>query len=247
MTDGFWRSRYALPCSCLRCGRNGEVTSCKPELRTSFCWLLPLRCSGWRTTQSSIAIRWNLPTARTQPGPLNREARPCRIPASHDLRTAFSYFLKSAELNLAAENLAEALDCLLALAGRDRLHGPRPEPKLWPLLLLWIPVPFYVLSVAYSGVPIYLPPWWPFSYYNVRYGLQLLPAFAVFVSLAASTSLRELVHTPPDTRSCRRQPLLVICRSWPATLRSGRLRPSFREAWSTPADALPWSANWLTF
>jgi hypothetical protein len=38
--------------------------------------------------------------------------------------------------------------------------------------------------VAYSGVPIFMPVWWPFSYYNVRYGLELLPAFAVFVPLA---------------------------------------------------------------
>ncbi len=52
------------------------------------------------------------------------------------------------------------------------------------MLLLWIPLPFYVLSVAYGGVPIYVPVWWPFSYYNVRYGLELLPGFAVFAALA---------------------------------------------------------------
>jgi hypothetical protein len=33
-------------------------------------------------------------------------------------------------------------------------------------------------------VPICHPEWWPFSYYNVRYGLQLLPAAAVFAALA---------------------------------------------------------------
>jgi hypothetical protein len=48
-------------------------------------------------------------------------------------------------------------------------------------LLLWAPLPFYSLSVAYGSVPIFVPMWWPFSNYNVRYGLQLLPAFAVFV------------------------------------------------------------------
>ena len=48
-----------------------------------------------------------------------------------------------------------------------------------PLLFLLVPVPFYALSVAYGGVPIFIPAWWPFSHYNVRYGLQLLPAFAV--------------------------------------------------------------------
>jgi hypothetical protein len=42
-----------------------------------------------------------------------------------------------------------------------------------------------MLSIAYSGVPLYVPSWWPFSYYNVRYGIELLPAFSVFVSLAA--------------------------------------------------------------
>jgi hypothetical protein len=48
---------------------------------------------------------------------------------------------------------------------------------------LLVPVPFYVLCVAWGSVPIYHPEWWPFSYYNVRYGLQLLPAIAVFTAL----------------------------------------------------------------
>ena len=105
-------------------------------------------------------------------------------PGSHDLRTAYSYFLKSAELNLAAEGWQKfwillALAGVIAGLGRRRFRG-----QLWPLLLLWVPVPFYALSVAYSGVPIFMPVWWPFSYYNVRYGLELLPAFAVFVALA---------------------------------------------------------------
>ncbi len=40
------------------------------------------------------------------------------------------------------------------------------------------------LCIAWGSVPIYHPEWWPFSYYNVRYGLQLLPAIAVFFGLA---------------------------------------------------------------
>ena len=105
-------------------------------------------------------------------------------PGAHDLPTAFSYFLKSAELNLSAER-GQKLWILLALAGViATLTQSRARQHLWPVLLLWIPLPFYALSVAYSGVPIYVPPWWPFSYYNVRYGLELLPAFAVFVAVA---------------------------------------------------------------
>ncbi len=105
-------------------------------------------------------------------------------PGSHDLRTAYNYFLKSAEVNLAAEGWQKfwillALGGVIAGLGRRRFRG-----HLRPLLLLWVPVPFYALSIAYSGVPIFMPVWWPFSYYNVRYGLELLPAFAVFVALA---------------------------------------------------------------
>jgi hypothetical protein len=105
-------------------------------------------------------------------------------PGAHDLQTAFSYFLKSAELNLATASW-QKLWLLLGLAGvLAGLAGKQFRSHLWPLLLLWIPLPFYSLSVAYSGVPIYVPAWWPFSYYNVRYGLELLPAFSVFVAVA---------------------------------------------------------------
>jgi hypothetical protein len=52
-------------------------------------------------------------------------------------------------------------------------------------LLLWIPLPFYAYSVAYGSVPIFIPVWWPFSYYNVRYGLELLPMFAIMIAVAA--------------------------------------------------------------
>jgi hypothetical protein len=53
-----------------------------------------------------------------------------------------------------------------------------------PVLLLWIPLPFYIYSVAYGSVPIFIPPLWPHSYYNSRYGMEMLPALAVFAFLA---------------------------------------------------------------
>jgi hypothetical protein len=59
-----------------------------------------------------------------------------------------------------------------------------------PLLLLLVPVPFYALSVAYGGVPIFIPQWWPFSHYNVRYGLQLLPAFAAALAILVDQVIR---------------------------------------------------------
>ncbi len=101
-------------------------------------------------------------------------------PGSHDLPVAFSYFLKSAELNM-AEGTSQKVWVLLLLAGTITILIS--DRKLWPLLLLWMPLPFYMLSIAYSGVPIFVPTWWPFSFYNVRYGLQLLPLFSVSVAV----------------------------------------------------------------
>ncbi len=101
-------------------------------------------------------------------------------PGSHNMRIAATYFLKSAELNLAEGNWQKAWVVMLLAGSLVVLVFGR---GLSPLLLLWVPLPFYMLSIAYGGVPIFLPVWWPFSSYNVRYGLQLLPAVAVFAGL----------------------------------------------------------------
>ncbi|MGA8488999.1 MAG: hypothetical protein WB711_01170 [Terriglobales bacterium] len=108
-------------------------------------------------------------------------------PGSHDLPVAFSYFLKSAELNM-AQGQWKKLWVALLLAGTIAILIL--DRRLWPLLFLWVPIPFYMLSIAYSGVPIFVPTWWPFSFYNVRYGLQLLPMF----SAAAGVTIYSLLH-----------------------------------------------------
>jgi hypothetical protein len=101
-------------------------------------------------------------------------------PGAHDLPVALSYFIKSAELNM-TEAGWQKVWVGIVFAGSLMIFIF--DLRLWPLLLLWAPLIFYTLSIGYSGVPIYLPPWWPFSLYNVRYGLELLPAFAVFAAL----------------------------------------------------------------
>ncbi|HXM68959.1 MAG TPA: hypothetical protein VN911_19690 [Candidatus Acidoferrum sp.] len=101
-------------------------------------------------------------------------------PANGNLWAASCYFLKSAELNVSDANWLGRLWLALTLVGSlGAAFTGRGRSALW----FWTPLPFYTLSLAYGSVPIFLPTWWPFSYYNVRYGLQLLPAFAVFVPL----------------------------------------------------------------
>lgn len=111
-----------------------------------------------------------------------RSARPGDppYPGKDHVVVAAQYFLKAARMNT-GEGAREKWLILLATAGV--VVAAFDLRRFGTLLLLWIPLPFYAYSVAYGSVPIFVPEWWPFSYYNVRYGLELLPAIAVFVGL----------------------------------------------------------------
>jgi hypothetical protein len=111
-------------------------------------------------------------------------------PAKGNLAAAASYFLKAAELNVGEAIWQGRLWLVLALAGATVAVFSRRGRIA---LLLWVPLPFYTLSVAYGSIPIFVPTWWPFSNYNVRYGLELLPAFAIFVPLAISGVVRSAI------------------------------------------------------
>lgn len=101
-------------------------------------------------------------------------------PGSGSIKIAAIYFQKAAKLNVAWGAWEPwMLGLLLGGTVVALLHWRRDAI----LLLLWFVLPFYAYSVAYGSVPIFLPVWWPFSYYNVRYGLELLPAFSVFIGL----------------------------------------------------------------
>ena len=110
-------------------------------------------------------------------------------PGSGNLVLSERYFLKSAEGNVAnGEWLGRAwILVLVGASGIMLVHRFRRNNRgtdvSWTPALLLTPLAFYAISVAYSGVPIFIPPWWPFSHYNVRYGLQMLPAFAVAFAL----------------------------------------------------------------
>ncbi len=64
-------------------------------------------------------------------------------------------------------------------------------------LLLWVPLPFYVYSVAYGSVPIFIPQLYPHSFYNARYGMELLPALALFGAVAGEGMQRRLESAAP--------------------------------------------------
>lgn len=107
-------------------------------------------------------------------------------PGYHSLWVSWIYFIKCAKLNVGDNKWQNAL---LHIAVVASLLGALR--KQWrPALLLWMPLPFYIFCIAYGGVPVFIPVWTPYSYYNVRYGLQLLPVIAVFTGLGLELVLR---------------------------------------------------------
>ena len=156
---------------------------------------------------------------------------------------AAQYFLKAAQLNMGNAAWGRAI-LALALLGTAIVIWRFREYNA--ALLLWLPLIFYSLSLAYGSVPIFIPSWWPFSYYNVRYGLELLPVFAVFPVMFGAFVAARLSNR---RRQLAVWALLIICISgsyltaWadvPITLREARANSRTRLAME---DAL---ANFLS-
>jgi hypothetical protein len=117
-------------------------------------------------------------------------------PGWHNPWVALLFFLKAAELDAAAAAWGNVLLALSLLGAAWAWLKARRRGLAWALLL-GLPVPFYVYSVAYGSVPIFLPVWWPHSWYNLRYGIELLPAFALGLGFAAQLCLAAVREFKP--------------------------------------------------
>ena len=138
---------------------------------------------GWPTTRSSIAIRWSSPTVLTLRRRLNKSTATIN-PARGNLVAAGLYFLKAAELNVAASRMGRTP---LAGPGIDRtLPRPSPAADVSPCCC-GSPLLFYALSVAYGSVPIFVPTWWPFS--QLQRSLRIATASRICCVRAAGNFL----------------------------------------------------------
>ncbi len=167
---------------------------------------------------------------------------------------AAQYLLKAAQLNMGNVVWGRAI-LLLALLGTALALWRFRKYQVW--LLLWLPLIFYALSIAYGGAPIFIPAWWPFSYYNVRYGLELLPAMALFPVVLGTYAAERL-------RTRRRESavwaLLIACvagsylTAWadvPITVREARAnsrsRVAMEEALADSLSRIPNNATILMY
>ena len=117
-------------------------------------------------------------------------------PGWHNPWVGLIFFLKTAELDAAASAWGNLLLALSLLGTAWAWLTARRRAFAWALLL-WLPVPFYVYSVAWGSVPIFLPLWWPHSWYNLRYGMELLPAFALGLGFAAQLTIAAVHEFKP--------------------------------------------------
>jgi hypothetical protein len=117
-------------------------------------------------------------------------------PGWHNPWVALIFFVKAAEMDAAAAAWGNVLLVVSLLGTAWAGQTARRRAFLWALLL-WFPVPFYAYSVSYGSVPIFLPPWWPHSWYNTRYGMEMLPALALGMGFATQFVLATVNEFKP--------------------------------------------------
>ena len=110
----------------------------------------------------------------------------------HNPGWALLFYTRTAQVDAAAWETGVAV-MAAALAGLWIAVRRRISPAS---VLLWVPLAFYVYSVAYGSVPIFIPQLYPHSYYNSRYGMEMLPALALFAGLAAAAAEQRFWRTP---------------------------------------------------
>ncbi len=105
-------------------------------------------------------------------------------PGWHNPWVSLIFFVKCAEMDVVAKSWGNFTLMLAVLGTAWGWLTTRRRAFQWTLLL-WLPVPFYAYSIAFGSVPIFLPVWWPHSWYNTRYGMEMLPAFALGLGFCA--------------------------------------------------------------
>jgi hypothetical protein len=104
-------------------------------------------------------------------------------PGDHDWRAALKYYITAAKLVVGLPAMIIGAIGLIAMLVKPilvkaNLVKQSSRPTFAALLVLALPPVFYVWSMHSSGTPIFIPTLWPFSYYNTRYAIAMLPLAA---------------------------------------------------------------------
>jgi hypothetical protein len=112
-----------------------------------------------------------------------------RLPTDGSYLVSLRYYLEDLRLVIGVWPLVLCLLGILAWAA-DASRGSQRAAAL----LLLIPLPFHIQSMATAAVPLYVPTLFPNTYWNLRLGAEMLPAAALFpaflLPLSGSRKLR---------------------------------------------------------
>ncbi len=100
-------------------------------------------------------------------------------PGDHNWAMALKYYFTASSFVVGVPALTLGAIGLLAVFFK-------PRRALLPLAILALTPVFHIWSMHSSGTPIFIPTLWPFSYYNTRFAIAVLPlvAFSIGALLA---------------------------------------------------------------
>jgi hypothetical protein len=140
-------------------------------------------------------------------------------PGRGDWRLAAQYFLMAGQAVVGWPALIVlAAGTLLALARR----------VVWPVLLMALPLGFYVWAIHSSGVPIFVPALWPHTFYNTRYGTAFLPLAALGAAALARQFPKKFF--PAGIALVALSPFLLFSTP-PVTWQESEVNSRVRRAW----------------
>lgn len=111
----------------------------------------------------------------------------------HNPAWSLLFYTRTAQVDAAMWETGFAV-MIAALAGAWMLCKRNVERIA---LLLWVPLPFYIYSIAWGSVPIFIPQLYPHSFYNSRYGMEMLPALAICAMLPMFALEKKLRASKP--------------------------------------------------
>jgi hypothetical protein len=113
-----------------------------------------------------------------------------RYPTDGSILTSARYYVEDLRLILGPWLLVLAALGLIMWVLERRYRKRRAASMLLLALL-----PFYVQAMASAAVPLYVPTYFPHSYYNLRYGIEMLPGIALLASFVISPTLSRNLRT----------------------------------------------------
>ena len=111
------------------------------------------------------------------------------FPTDGSILTSVRYYLEDLKLDIGIGPLVLAVLGLIAWAANE----PERRRRAVALLLL-VPLPFNIQAMAHSAVPLYVPTLFPNTYWNLRLGMEMLPAAAIFPSFLVFPGSPRRLH-----------------------------------------------------